>query len=133
MPIGILLARLRSGCRASSIKVSGPPTSLDVPFTDSADRIDYWRKTDLSTSMSRVKFISSRWPQLTNRPVSCAVQARLAGEASRRDLRKLFLFETEDNAAIHLALLEAAEHVIDGFQRQSLNGRLHFACSSKCK
>jgi len=54
MPIGILLARLRSGYRASSIKVFGPPTSLDVPFTDTGDRVDYWLKPDLSTSMSKV-------------------------------------------------------------------------------
>ena len=57
----------------------------------------------------------------------------LTREPSRRRLRECFLLETEYNAPIYLSLFEPAEHVIDGFQRQSLNCGLHFAVSSKRK
>ena len=52
-------------------------------------------------------------------------------EPRQRRLRKRFLFQAEYNAPIHLSLLEAAKHVIDGLQRQGLNRGPHFAVPGK--
>ena len=46
-------------------------------------------------------------------------------------LHEYFLPDAEYDAAIHLPLLEAIEHVIDGVERQCLDGSFHFAFGGK--